>query len=66
MPKPLTDETLCAKALAVLEAQLGPVQVLRFLAMVSRESFDYQQWRDQHFAAMSLEEILEQSGELGQ
>ncbi|NJL29747.1 MAG: hypothetical protein HC897_18590 [Thermoanaerobaculia bacterium] len=66
MPELLTDEALCAKALAVLDAQLGPVQALRFLAVVSRESFAYQHWRDQHFAVLSLDEILEQSREPGQ
>ena len=60
MPEQLTDNALCAKGLAVLEDQLGPVHTLRFLALMSRQSFDYQRWRQQHFGAMSLEEILTQ------
>jgi hypothetical protein len=34
------------------------VDTLRFLALMSRQSCDYQRWRQQHFGAMSLEEIL--------
>ena len=60
MPEQLTDDALCAKGLAVLEDQLGPVHTLRFLALMSRPSFDYQRWRQQHFGPMSLEEILTQ------
>ncbi len=60
MPEQLTDNDLCAKGLAVLEDQLGPVHTLRFLALMSRQSFNYQRWRQQHFGSMSLEEILTQ------
>ena len=61
MPEPLADEVLCAKGLAVLEEHLGPVDALRFFAFISREPFDYQRWRQQHFEAMSLAEILTQA-----
>ena len=42
MPGPLTNEGLWEKGLALLESQLGPVQTLRFMAMISRQTFDYQ------------------------
>ncbi len=58
MPEPLPDNALCAQGLTILEDHLGPVDTLRFLALVSREPCDYQQWREQHFAGMSLAEIL--------
>ena len=58
MSEQLTDDALYAKGLAVLEDHLGPVHTLRFLALMSRQSFDYQRWRQQHFGGMSLEEIL--------
>ena len=45
MPEPLTNEGLWEKGLALLESQLGPVQTLRFMAMISRQTFDYQRWR---------------------
>src|SRR5215510_2800028 len=44
MPEQLTDNALCAKGLAVLEDPLGPVHTLPFLALMSRESFDYQRY----------------------
>jgi hypothetical protein len=50
--------------LALLEDQLGPVQTLRFLALLSRQPFDYQRWRQQHFAGMSLTEVLTQAQRL--
>lgn len=58
MTESLADDVLCAKGLALLEEQLGPVQTLRFLALLSRQPFDYQRWRQQHFAGMSLAEVL--------
>ena len=61
MPDPFTDDILYTKGLAVLEDKLGPVQTLRFLALLSHQPFDYQQWRQQHFAGMSLSEIVERA-----
>jgi hypothetical protein len=61
MTEPLADDALCAKELALLEDQLGPVETLRFLALLSRQPFDYQRWRQQHFAGMSLAEVLTQA-----
>ena len=61
MPEPLVDEALCAKGLAVLEDHLGPVDALRFFALISRQPFDYQRWRQQHFGAMNLAEIFIQA-----
>ena len=61
MSEPLVDEVLCAKGFAVLEDHLGPVDALRFLACISRQPFDYQRWRQQHFGSMSLAEILTQA-----
>jgi hypothetical protein len=61
MSESLEDDALCAKGLAVLEDHLGPVQALRFLALISRQPFDYHHWRQQHFGKMSLAEILAQA-----
>ena len=61
MAEQLTDSALYVKGLAILEDHLGPVHTLRFLALLSREPFDYQRWRQQHFGAMSLEEIFTQA-----
>lgn len=43
------------------EENLGPVEALRFLSLTSRQPFDYQCWRQQHFGGMSLTEILAQA-----
>ena len=58
MPDRVADDVLCAKGLTVLEDKLGPVETLRFLALISRQSFDYQQWREQHFSGMTVGEIV--------
>lgn len=61
MPEQITDEALYERGLNILERELGPVQALRFLSLVSRQPFDYQRWRDERFAGMSLSEILDQA-----
>ena len=58
MPELLTDDELRHKGLSVLEDELGPVEALRFLAIVRREPFDYQAWRETCFAGMSVEEVF--------
>lgn len=45
----------------MLEENLGPIQALRFLALISRQPFNYQQWRQQYFGTMKLAEILTQA-----
>ena len=63
MTEALADDVLRARGMAILEADLGPVEALRFLALLSRESFDYQSWRDKHFQGMTLTEILTRATE---
>lgn len=60
MPEPLIDEGLWEKGIALLESQLGPAQTMQFMAMISRQPFDYQQWRDRRFGKLSIDEILSQ------
>jgi len=55
------DAVLRERGLAALEEDLGPVQALRFLAMISRQPFDYQKWRQQEFDGMTLSEVLSQA-----
>ena len=62
MAEALENDTLQTRGLTVLEERLGPVQTLRFLALISREPFDYQAWRERHFAGMSLDQILAEAG----
>jgi hypothetical protein len=58
MAEQVADEVLRERGLGVLEKELGPVLTLRFLAMISRQAFDYQSWRDSHFNGLSVEQIL--------
>jgi hypothetical protein len=46
------------QAVPALSDSLGPVDALRFLALVSREPFDYQQWRKEYFSHYSVDELL--------
>jgi hypothetical protein len=66
MAEALADDALRAKGMAVLDAYLGPVEALRFLALLSREPFDYQSWRDKHFHGMSLADILTKAADTAQ
>lgn len=58
MAKLLTEQELRQQATQALADKLGPVEALRFLALVSREPFDYQQWRNEYFANYNVDELL--------
>jgi hypothetical protein len=58
MVKKLTEQELREQAVRVLSDSLGPVDALRFLASVSREPFDYQEWRREYFSQYDVDELL--------
>ena len=58
LTKQLTEKELRQQAVRALTENLGPVQALRFLAVVSREPFDYQEWRRQYFSQYDVDELL--------
>ena len=60
MAKLLTEQELRQQAVRALADRLGPVDALRFLALVSREPFDYQQWRKDYFSHFSVDELLKE------
>jgi hypothetical protein len=60
MAKQLTEQELRKQAVEALSDRLGPVDALRFLALISREPFDYQQWRREYFSRYSIDELLEE------
>ncbi|OGQ75295.1 MAG: hypothetical protein A3G40_12675 [Deltaproteobacteria bacterium RIFCSPLOWO2_12_FULL_57_22] len=58
--KLLTEQEPRQQAVRALADRLGPVDALRFLALVSREPFDYQQWRKEYFSHFSVDELLKE------
>ena len=58
MAKQLTEQELRQQAVRALTDSLGPVEALRFLALVSRELFDYQEWRREYFSQYDVDELL--------
>jgi hypothetical protein len=56
--KQLTERELRQQAVRALTDSLGPVEALRFLALVSREPFDYQEWRREYFSQYDIDELL--------
>jgi hypothetical protein len=60
MAKQLTEQELRQQAVEALSDRLGPIDALRFLALISREPFDYQQWRREYFSRYSIDELLEE------
>ena len=46
--------------IAPLSDSLGPVDELRFLALISREPFDYQEWRREYFSRYGVDDLLEE------
>lgn len=59
MTQALTDEQVRQTGLAALEGKLGPVDALRFVALVRREPFDYQTWREKIFEGLSVGELYQ-------
>ncbi|MFQ5541994.1 MAG: hypothetical protein ACE5E2_04125 [Candidatus Binatia bacterium] len=57
MAKPLSEQELRKQAVEALAEKLGPVEALRFLASVSREAFDYEQWRKEYFSRYNVDEL---------
>ena len=47
--------------MAALVAALGEVEAERFIASLSRERFDYTEWRRRHLPQMSVTELSEQA-----
>ena len=64
MAKKLSESELRRQAVQALSESLGPVDALRFLALVSREPFDYQEWRREYFSQFNVDELLEEVGKL--
>ena len=60
MAKQLTEQELRRQAAQALSDSLGPVDGLRFLALISREPFDYQEWRREYFSRYGVDDLLEE------
>ena len=60
MAKQLSESELRRQAVQALSESLGPVDALRFLAFISREPFDYQEWRRNYFSQFNVDELLEE------
>ena len=58
MAELMTDDELRETGLAALEEELGLVEALRFLALVRREPFDYEKWRESEFADLGVDELF--------
>ena len=58
MAKQLAEKESRQQAVRALTDSLGPVEALRFLALVSREPFDYQEWRQEYFSQYDLDKLL--------
>ena len=52
-----TDSELRAEGMSALTNALGLVEAERFIASLSRESFDYTEWRRTHLPQMSVAQI---------
>jgi len=57
------DAEIKVLGFGILTEHLGLVEAERFITLVQRERFDYTQWRQSLFAALSGEEISRQAME---
>ena len=53
----ITDTEIKSKGVQVLAAQLGDVEMERFIALIQREPFDYTLWHQNMEDEISLEEL---------
>ena len=58
-----TDSEIRAEGMAALVAPLGVVDAERFIASLSRERFDYTEWRRRHLPQMSVTELSERASQ---
>ena len=58
-----TDSELRAEGMSARINARGLVEAERFIASLSRESFDYTEWRRTHLPRMSVAQISSASGE---
>ena len=58
-----TDSEIRAEGMAALVTALGLVEAERFIASLSRERFDYTEWRHRHLPQVSVAELSEQASQ---
>ena len=62
MIKTITDNELRVDGFAVLAQKLGEVNAERFIALMSREPFDYTEWkRDNLFAGETVDSLMDKA-----
>ena len=54
-----SDILIKQEGFQALKEKLGPVDMEKFIALLSREKFDYTKWRKNLFEDMSLDEMAE-------
>jgi len=59
-----TEAEIRMTGMQALIGALGLVEAERFLAAVSRDKFDYTQWRQTGLPSMSLQDIAHQANQL--
>ena len=57
------DAIVLEEGYAALKTRLDRVEFERFIALVNRENFDYNKWREQLFDDLSLEELAAKADE---
>jgi len=58
-----TDAMIKREGFQALKEKLGIVEFERFLVILSREKFDYTNWRKQLFEDLTLEELAKKADE---
>jgi hypothetical protein len=59
-----TESELRAEGMSLLINALGPVEAERFVASMSREHFDYTEWRRTHMPKLNVAQIHEAASQL--
>ena len=62
MPQTITDNDLRVRGFSVLADAFGDVEAERFISLVSREPYDYTEWRrDNLFQGETVDSIMDEA-----
>ena len=62
----ITDAELRMQGMELLVKHLGLVEAERFFVSISRDRFDYTEWRRTHLSDYSLEELADRANQYAQ
>ncbi len=61
----MTETQLRVEAMKLLNQELGPVDTERFISLLSKDRFDYTEWREHLWDRVSVDDLWTMAREKG-